>query len=271
MKKKIIVEGKEISIQQVDEKDYVSLTDMVRDQARPDQVIGNWLRTLATLDYLATWEKLYNPDFKPLEFEGFRRQAGRATFTMSVKEWTETTGAIGMRSKSGRGGGTFAHRDIAFHFGETISPLFHLLLIREFDRLKAEEMKSLSQGWDFRRFLSKVNYPLQTEAIRQNLLPRLAKGAHSLAYATEADILNLALFGMTAKQWREANPEQAVKGNIRDFASALELTVLSNLESFNAQLIRKGAGKESRLEALADMARFQLGVFTQDDRLKVDE
>jgi hypothetical protein len=271
MKGRIIVNGQEVVIKTVNEQDYLSLTDMAKKfNDRPDIPIQGWLKNANTIRFLELWEQMHNPDFNPSHMAGIKENIGLNSYYLSAKKWIEETGAIGIESRPGRYGGTFAHVDIAFEFASWLSPEFKLYLILEFKRLKHEEAERLSQGWDFRRLLSKVNYPLQTEAIRENIIPRLAKGEHGLAYATEADIINIALFGCTAKQWREANPDLAAKGNMRDHASALELTVLSNLESFNSQLIRKGAGKENRLEALMDMARFQLGVFAQDDRLKID-
>lgn len=271
MKSKIVVDGREIAIQQVNNSEYISLTDMVRNYESPSDIIQAWMRTRATVEFLGVWERMNNPDFNHPDFEVIRNEAGSNTFTLSVKKWKEAVNGIGLNSRAGRYGGTYAHVDIAFSFGAYISATFQYLLIREFQRLKTDEADRLQQGWDYRRFLAKVNYPLQTEAIKESIIPRLAKSEHGLAYATEADIINIALFGCTAKQWREANPDLAGKGNLRDYASALELTVLSNLESFNSQLIRKGAGKESRLEALMDMARFQLGVFSRDDRLRIDD
>ena len=255
-KQTIQVEGREIAIMQVGKEDYISLTDMVGEKGRSGAVIQNWMRNRNTLEFLGIWEKLFNPDFKVLEFEYFFSQSGLNRFTLSVKEWTQKTQAKGIYSKAGRGGGTYAHRDIAFEFGTFISPEFKLLLIRDYQRLKESEYKHLSQEWDYGRFLTKVNYRLHTDTIRDHILPRLQipKNREWVAYAEEADLLNMAVFGQTAKQWREAHPEAAQKGNIRDFASIEELTVLANLEGLNAYLIRKGASKEGRYLALAEEA-----------------
>ena len=255
-KQTIQVEGREIAIMQVGKEDYISLTDMVGEKGRSGAVIQNWMRNRNTLEFLGIWEKLFNPDFKVLEFEYFFSQSGLNRFTLSVKEWTQKTQAKGIYSKAGRGGGTYAHRDIAFEFGTFISPEFKLLLIRDYQRLKESEYKHLSQEWNYGRFLTKVNYRLHTDTIRDHILPRLQipKNREWVAYAEEADLLNMAVFGQTAKQWREAHPEAAQKGNIRDFASIEELTVLANLEGLNAYLIRKGASKEGRYLALAEEA-----------------
>ena len=268
---KIIVEGQEITIQQINDSDYISLTDMVRNEARPADVITNWLRTLQTLDFLSEWEQIYNPDFKVVEYHNFSSQAGRVRFTLSVSEWIEKTNAIGLISKRGRYGGTYAHRDIAFEFGTRISARFKILLIKEFQILKTQEANREELEWDYTRFLSKINYGLQTEAIKENILPRLGPKDKDFAYASEADLLNLAVFGMTAKQWREEFPEQAQKGNLRDFADIRHLTVLSNLQSLNSELIRRGANKEARYYYLCEAAQFQLRKFEQDARLNAPD
>ncbi len=252
----IHVSGREIAIHRVNDEDYICLTNMVTDNRRAGMVIANWLRNKNTLEFLGVWEKLYNPNFKVLKFENFFSQAGLDRFTISVKEWVEETGAIGIISKAGRGGGTYAHRDIAFEFGSRISPEFKLFLIRDYIRLKEEEYSQHKLTWNYQRFLTKVNYRLHTNTIRDHILPRLQapKGQEWVTYANEADLLNMAVFGVTARQWREENPEKAQKGNIRDFADILQLNVLANLESLNSVMIERGAPKEKRFELLSQTA-----------------
>lgn len=252
----IQVEGREVTLIRVGEEDYISLTDMVGDKGRSGAVIQNWMRNRNTLEFLGIWEKLFNPTFKVLEFEYFFSQAGLNRFTLSIKEWKEKTNAKGIFSKAGRGGGTYAHRDIAFEFGTFISPEFKLLLIRDYQRLKENEYNLQKLEWNYGRFLSKVNYRLHTDTIRDHILPRLqiSKNKEWAAYAEEADLLNMAVFGQSAKEWRDAHPKAAKTGNIRDYASIAELTVLANLEGLNAYLIRKGASKEGRYLALAEEA-----------------
>lgn len=263
---KVTVDGLEISIKQVGNSDYISLTDMIRNQEEPDQVLRNWLRRIDTIEFLAAWETLYNPDFKPVEFDRLRSQAGTTRFTLSVSKWCQSTGAIGIMSKQGRGGGTYAHRDIAFNFGETISPMFHLLLIREFQRLKSDEAKRLDQEFSEVRFLSKINYTLQTKAIEENILPRLNRSDRPFAYSSEADLLNQVVFGLTAKQWREANPD--LKGNIRDHASLLELNILNNLQARNSELIDNGVEAHLRYRVLLQIAQKQFQRLADDHRLQ---
>ena len=212
---KINVLNRKVTVYSKNEEDYICLTDMARykDPKRTDYVIQNWLRNRTTIEFLGIWEHLNNPDFKPIEFDGFRKQAGLNSFVLTAKQWIEKTGAIGLVSKSGRYGGTYAHKDIAFEFASWISVEFKLYLIKEFQRLKDEEHKQL--GWDIRRNLTKINYRIHTDAIKANLIPaELSKTQVNLVYATEADVLNMSLFGMTAKQWRDANPDK--EGNIRD-------------------------------------------------------
>jgi len=260
---KIQVEGLEISLHEREKGDYISLTDMVRGEKRPDDIIRNWLRTRATLRFLAAWEELNNPNFKPVEFDGIMQFAGDPTFTMSVKEWNARVNGSGLVSKRGRYGGTFAHVDIAFEFGAYISPKFKLLLIREFQRLKESETKLLNQKWDAHRFLSKRNYELHTETIKNFLLReyQTAPDKQWLVYAEEADVLNSIVFGQTASNWKEANPEAVKKGlNQRDFASHEQLIVLSNLEALNTELIRDKLEKEERYYKLRDAATYQLGL-----------
>lgn len=261
MSDSININGLEIAIKQINQEDYISLTDIAkqRDSQRPTDVIRAWLANEATEDFLELWEKLHNPNFKDghvTAFKGFRRRQKRLP---TVKEYL-ATGAIGIVSKPGRYGGTYAHTDLAFEFASWLSPSFKLLVIKDYQKLKAAELERQSLEWSASRFLSKVNYPIQTAAIEEvsRSLPAKAK---SLVYASEADLINYLVFGQTAKQWRAANPN--AKGNIRDVATADENILVANLESFNAQLIRKGASQEAREQALADMLEFQLSVFSQ--------
>lgn len=238
-----------VMVQRVQEQDYISLTDIARfrDADATDDLIRNWLRNRNTIEFVGIWEQLNNPGFKPVEFDGFRKQAGLNSFTLTPKQWIGQTGAIGIVSKPGRYGGTFAHLDIALEFASWISVEFKLYLIKEFQRLKEDERKTLD--WDVRRNLAKINYRIHTDAIKGNLIPAtLTKAQASHVYANEADVLNVALFGMTAKQWRDENP--GVKGNIRDDANGAQLVCLSNLESLNAQLIKQGmAQTDNRAES----------------------
>ena len=232
---KITVQNTDISVVKYNEEDYISLTDMARSQLQ-EHIIFRWLSLKSTIEYLGEWEMLYNPDFNCTEFGTIKNAAGSNNFVLSVKTWIERTGAIGIRSKAGRYGGTYAHRDIAYHFGMWISPKFQLLLVKEYQRLKTEEQRLL--GWSAKRELSKINYRIHTDAIKQNLIPmEVTPMQASIIYANEADVLNVAMFGMTAKQWREANPEQ--KGNIRDYATINELICLSNMENLNAVFIEQ--------------------------------
>ena len=240
------------------------------DSARAADVIKNWLRARSTLEFLGTWESLYNPDFKVVEFDHLKSGAGLHTFTLSAKEWIEKTGAVGMYVQAGRYGGTYAHKDIAFEFGSAISPVFKLYLLKEYQRLKAEENDRLKLEWDAKRFLSRSNYLIHTDAVKNYILPQrnYTQNMEWLAYADEADLLNVVLFGCTAKAWREANPELAKKGNIRDYATIAELTVLSNLETHNAELIKSGMPKVERFEALRRIAQYQLHVLDEAERIK---
>ena len=258
---KITVEKTVISIVQVNEEDFISLTDIARFKSDdPNAVIGNWMRNRNTIEYLGIWETLYNPDFKPLEFEGFRRQAGLNAFVLSPQKWIETTGARGIISKSGRNGGTFAHKDIAFKFASWISTEFELYFIREFQRLKEAEQKLLS--WSAKRELAKINYHIHTDAIKQNLIPHeLTSRQTSMIYADEADVLNIALFGITAKEWREKN--SGLKGNIRDYASINELICLSNMENINAVLINDSIPQSERLLRLNKIAIQQMTILVE--------
>lgn len=269
----IIVQNVPVTVMSIDQRDYISLTDMAKartDAGRAADVIKNWLRARSTLEFLGTWELLYNPDFKVVEFGHFKSEAGLHTFTLSAKEWIETTQAIGMYVQAGRNGGTYAHKDIAFEFGSAISPIFKLYLLKEYQRLKDEENDRLKLEWDAKRFLSKNNYLIHTDAIKNYALPQgnHTKSAEWLVYADEADLLNVALFGCTAKEWRNANPTLAGKQNIRDCASIPQLTVLSNLETHNAELIKQGIDKQTRFEQLKQIAEYQLHVLAEADTIQ---
>ena len=269
----ITVQDVPVTVISLDQNDYISLTDMAKartDASRAADVIKNWLRSRTTLEFLGTWEVMYNPNFKVVEFDHFKAEAGLHTFTLSAKEWIEKTNAIGMYVQAGRYGGTYAHKDIAFEFGPAISPVFKLYLLKEYQRLKDEENDRLKLEWSAKRFLSKSNYLIHTDAIKNYVLPRsnYTKNTEWIAYADEADLLNVALFGCTAKAWREANPDLAKKYNIRDFASIAELTVLSNLETHNAELIKSGMDKAKRFQELHRIAEYQLHVLTEAERIK---
>ncbi len=269
----IIVQNVPVTVMSIDQRDYISLTDMAKartDAGRAADVIKNWLRARSTLEFLGTWELLYNPDFKVVEFDHFKSEAGLHTFTLSAKEWIETTQAIGMYVQAGRNGGTYAHKDIAFEFGSAISPIFKLYLLKEYQRLKDEENDRLKLEWDAKRFLSKNNYLIHTDAIKNYALPQgnHTKSAEWLVYADEADLLNVALFGCTAKEWRNANPTLTGKQNIRDCASIPQLTVLSNLETHNAELIKQGIDKQTRFEQLKQIAEYQLHVLAEADTIQ---
>ena len=257
---KINVEDTEILIITVEEKDYISLTDMANakdGESRAADIIKNWLRNRYTLEFLGTWEQINNPNFKVVEFDHFKTQAGLPSFVLSVSEWIDKTNAVGIIVKKGKYGGTFAHKDIAFEFGSAISVLFKLYLINEFQRLKEDEQKQL--GWTAKREMAKLNYHIHTDAIKQNLIPQeLSSAQTSTIYANEADVLNVALFGITAKQWRDANPN--LKGNIRDYASINELICLSNLENLNAVFINEKISQKERLIKLNHIAIQQMSI-----------
>ena len=258
---KITVQNTDISVVKYNEEDYISLTDMARSQLQ-EHIIFRWLSLKSTIEYLGEWEMLYNPDFNCTEFGTIKNAAGSNNFVLSVKTWIERTGAIGIRSKAGRYGGTYAHRDIAYHFGMWISPKFQLLLVKEYQRLKTEEQRLL--GWSAKRELSKINYRIHTDAIKQNLIPMEVSPIQvSTIYANEADVLNVAMFGMTAKQWREANPE--LKGNIRDYATINELICLSNMENLNAVFIEQNMTQRERLVKLNQIAIHQMNILESDD------
>lgn len=267
--KKIEVNGTEITIFQSESSDYISLTDIARykDSSNTDDIIKNWLRNRNTIELLGFWEQMYNPDFKPVEFDGFRKQAGLNSFVLTPKRWIETTNAIGIVSKSGRYGGTFAHKDIAFEFASWISIEFKLYIIKEFQRLKESESDRLKLEWSFQRTLAKVNYHIHTDAIKQNLIPTaLDKTKINFVYANEADLLNVALFGQTAKQWRTENPN--LEGNIRDAATIEQLVVLSNLESLNSVFIHQGQSQSERLIQLNNIAITQMKALVNNKQIK---
>lgn len=244
--------------------DYICITDIakLRNTTDPNGVIANWMRNRETVEFLGIWETLYNPSFNPLEFDGFRKQAGLNAFTLSPSKWIDTTSAIGIISRSGRYGGTYAQSDIAFEFASWISVEFRLYLVKEFQRLKTEEQKLL--GWTAKRELSKINYRIHTDAIQHNLVPlEISPSQASIIYAEEADVLNVAMFGVTAKQWREANPN--LKGNIRDYATINELICLSNMENINAVLINDGIPQSERLVKLNKIAIQQMLILESDN------
>jgi len=264
-KKTINIEGKEITILAQAKTDYISLTDMARSQLQ-EVVIIKWLSLKSTIEYLGEWEALYNPDFNYTEFGTIKNSAGSNNFVLSVKQWIEATNAIGLSAKAGRYGGTYGHKDIAFHFGMWISPKFQLLLVKEYQRLKEDESNRLQLDWNLQRTLAKVNYKIHTDAIKENIVPTLSKTQINFVYANEADILNVALFGITAKQWKETNPDK--KGNMRDDASIEQLVVLSNMESINALLIEQGLPQKDRLIQLNKVASTQMKSLLSNDPLK---
>jgi hypothetical protein len=263
---KIIVQNTQINVLNFKEQDYISLTDMAsakEGDSRAADVIKNWIRSRYTIEFLGTWEIIHNPNFKVVEFDHFRKSAGLPSFVLSASEWIEQTNAIGIIVKKGRYGGTYAHKDIAFEFGSAISVPFKLYLIEEFQRLKTEEQQQL--GWSAKRELSKINYRIHTDAIKQNLIPQEVTSAQaSIIYANEADVLNVAMFGMTAKQWREANPE--LKGNIRDYATINELICLSNMENLNAVFIEQSMTQRERLVKLNQIAIHQMNILGNGDK-----
>ena len=261
----INVDNQTITVISHNENDYISLTDMVRNQMQ-EHVIFRWLSLKSTIEYIGEWEQLYNPHFNYTEFGTIRNAAGSNNFVLSVKTWVDRTGAVGIFSRAGRYGGTYAHRDIAYHFGMWISPRFQLLLVKEYQRLKDEEQKLL--GWSAKRELSKINCHIHTDAVRANLIPPEVDAYHSsLIYAEEADVLNVALFGMTAKEWRDANPGK--KGNMRDYASINQLICLSNMESLNAAFINEGLSQHERLNKLNKIAIQQMTVLEEVENRKL--
>jgi hypothetical protein len=266
-KSNIQVRGTTIGILSGPGGDYISLTDMVRNFDGGGALIEQWLKNKDTVLFLGVWERINNPDFNSLEFEGIRNEAGRNSFFLSAKKWIELTGATGLIANAGRYGGTFAHKDIAFEFGSWLSPEFKLYLIREFQRLKDEENDRLKLDWNLQRTLAKINYRIHTDAIKDTLIPPSVTKAQATAmYASEADLLNVALFGQTARQWRDAHLE--AEGNIRDHASLEQLVVLTNLESLNSVLIRQGLPQPERLRTLNGIAITQMRTLLATNNVK---
>ena len=274
MVNKIEIENTIISLTKINDDDFICLTDMAKAKKgdnRAADIIKNWIRTRTTIEFLGTWEKLYNPNFKMVEFDHFKTEAGLPTFVLSAKQWIEKTNAIGIISKAGRYGGTYAHRDIAFEFGSAISATFKLYLIKEYQRFKAIESNQYNIEWNVKRILSKANYHIQTEAVKNFILPnkKYTKNKEWLIYAEEADLLNVALFNCTAKDWKNENPKLCKKGmNLRDIASINELAILSNIESMNAEMIRKNISKNDRFVQLTEIAKYQLEILNRKDNFK---
>ena len=268
----ITVQNIPITVLSMNTDDYICITDIAaakNGDARAADVIKNWLRNRITLEYLGTWEQIYNSEFKMVEFDHFKQEAGLHTFTISVSDWIDKTNAIGLYVKKGRYGGTYAHKDIAFEFASAISPVFKLYLIKEFQRLKEQENDLHELEWNAKRFLSKNNYLIQTDAVKNYLIPQsnYREDLRWLPYAEEADLLNVALFGFTAKAWRDANPDLARSSNVRDYATINELTVLSNLETHNAQMIREGKNKKERFEILKEIAEYQIRILNEAEKI----
>lgn len=266
-KKSIQVEGTDISLLNANQHDYISLTDIDRKFEGGGRHIENWLRNQNTIEYLEVWEELYNPDFNSMQLHGIKEKIGVNRFLLSAKKWTELTNAIGIQSKAGRYGGTFAHPDIAFNFCLWLSPRFQLYVVKEFQRLKTEEAKSQNLEWDVKRIMTKANYRIHTEAVRNYLIPPKVKHTkkEGIFFANEADLINMALFGMTAKEWKQANP--TLKGNMRDHATTEQLLVLSNLQALNASLIEWDADQVQRLELLNKAAIDQMSVLLKSKSL----
>ena len=267
IKKEIIVDNTNITIVSINEDDYISLTDIAKYKSDdPIAVISNWMRNRNTVEYLGIWESLYNQDFKPLEFEGFRKQAGLNAFTLSPQKWVKTTNAIGIISKSGRYGGTYAHKDIAFKFASWISVEFELYIVKEFQRLKQEEQNKI--GWSAKRELARINYHIHTDAVRNKLVPtEVSMSQKNTIYAEEADVLNVAIFGMTAKEWRESNPN--LNGNIRDYATVNELICISNMENINSVMINENVPQSERLDKLNKIAIHQMNILENCNNRKL--
>ena len=263
------VQGASVAIISQNRQDFISLTDIARfkNPERSDDLVRNWLRNRNTVEFLGIWEKLHNPDFNSVEFDGIRIQTGLNSFILTPKHWIEKTGAIGIISSTGRYGGTYAHKDIAFEFASWVSVEFKLYLIKEFQRLKDDENDRLQLGWNLQRTLAKINYRIHTDAIKETLIPpAITKAQAALVYASEADLLNVALFGQTAKQWRDTHPE--ADGNVRDHAPLEQLVVLTNLESLNSVLIRQGLPQPERLLKLNEIAITQMRTLLTDHNLK---
>ncbi len=269
MKKELTVKNININFFSQKEEDFISLTDIARykNAKEPKDVVKNWMRNRNTIEFLGLWESVNNPIFKGVEFDSFRKEAGLNSFILSPQKWIEKTNAQGLISKSGRSGGTFAHKDIAFEFASWISAEFKLYIIKEFQRLKEIESERLSLGWDAKRMLTKINYKIHTDAIKEYIIPHLITAKETkFVYTDEADVLNIALFGMTAKGWREKNPDK--KGNIRDIADVRQLVCLANLESMNAELIRQKIAQPERLRLLNGMAITQMKSLTDNKTVK---
>ena len=268
IKTKINVKDNLVSIIRVGNIDYISLTDLARykNPIEPKDVIKNWMRAKTSIEFLSVWENMYNPKIKGVEIDTFKSEAGSHYFTMSPQRWIKETNAIGIISKSGNNGGTYAHPDIAFAFASWISPEFNLYLIKEFERLKRNESYQRKIEWSVRRELTKTNYRIHTDSIKQNLIPTLTEQQKQFIYASEADILNVALFGMTAKEWKDKNPES--NGNMRDYANILQLVILSNLENLNAEMIKQEITPKDRLEKLNDIAKNQYIILQNNSSIK---
>ena len=265
----IEVKGSSVAVLSRKDEDYISLTDIAKHKEpdRSDHVIQNWMRNRNTIEFLGVWERLNNADFNPLEFEGIRNRAGLNSFVLTPKQWIDATHATGLVSNAGRYGGTYAHKDIAFEFASWISVEFKLYLIKEFQRLKADENRRLSLAWNLNRTLTKLNYRIHTDAIKAHLIPAVVTAAQSaITYATEADVLNVALFGQTAKQWRDANPK--LIGNMREYATVEQLLVLANIEGMNAEFIHMGIIQGERLKRLNEIAIRQMQVLTAAPTVK---
>ena len=263
----------EIILYKQNDEEYISLTDMAkfRDSERTNYIIQNWMRTRSTIEFIGLWEQLNNPNFKRIEFDAFRNESGSNSFSLTPRRWIETTNAVGIISKSGRYGGTFAHKDIAFEFASWLSPTFKLYLITEYQRLKEIETNKYNLEWNVKRILSKANYHIHTDAVKKHILPskNYVKDKEWIVYAEEADLLNVALFTCTAKDWRAANPELSKNNkNIRDIASINELAILSNLESLNAEMIKEKTAKEERFRKLHQIAKYQLSILQEKDFMK---
>jgi hypothetical protein len=272
MKNKIIVQDTDIKINKYNQEDFISLTDIARykDSKRSDYILQNWMRSKDTIEFLGLWEKINNTNFNSIEFDGIKNKAGVNSFILTPKQWINNTNAIGIISKAGRYGGTYAHKDIAFEFASWISPKFKLYLIKEFQRLKNDEIEKQKLGWDIKRTLVKMNYHIHTNAIKNNLIPQhISKNKIPFIYATEADLLNVALFGLTSKQWSEKNPK--LEGNMRDYVTAEQLVVMANLESLNAQLIKQNISFEDRLVNLNEVAIEQLQLLLNYTKKKLDK
>jgi hypothetical protein len=268
-KRKVNVKGTEIVVFSKEKEDYISLTDIAKykDSERTNYIIQNWMRNRSTIEFIGLWELLHNPDFKGIEFDAFKNEAGSNSFTLTPKRWITSTNAIGIISKSGRYGGTYAHQDIAFEFASWISAEFKLYLLKEFQRLKQAEIDQKKLEWNVSRTLAKVNYLIHTDAIKENLIPKnISKSKRKFVYADEADLLNIALFGKTAKEWREKYPD--LRGNIRDYATLEQLVVLSNMESYNSELIKMQIPSDKRLKRLNKIAIGQMKVLIENRSIK---